>query len=61
MADNIKFKRRGGNYFKSGKSVGISENVYDKIRQLSDDTGLTMSEIASELIAYALEHVELTD
>ena len=59
--NTITFKKRRNNHFKSGKQVGISETVYEKIRQLSDETGLTMSEIASDLLAYALEHVELTD
>lgn len=59
--EKITFKKRRTNYFKCGKSVGVSETAYEKIRELSEETGLSMAEVASDLIAYALDHVELTD
>ena len=59
--DKITFKKRRTNYKNGGKAVGVSETVYEKLKELADETGLTMSEIATDLITFALERVELTD
>lgn len=57
----ITFKKRRGNFKTGGKTVGISDETYTKIRELAEATGLTMSEIATDLLGFALEHSELTD
>ena len=59
--EKLTFKKRRDNDFKSGKSIGVSDSAYEGIKRLSDQTGLTMAEVASDLVTYALEHVELTD
>ena len=59
--EKIKFKKRRNSSFKTGKSVGISEETYERVKDLSDKTGLTMGEVADDLLNHALEQVELED
>lgn len=61
MDEKITFKKRRSNYKNGGNAVGVSKEVYTRIKELADTTGLTMSEIATDLMSFALDHVELTD
>lgn len=59
--EKITFKKRRSNYKTSGNAVGVSKEAYTRLKELADSTGLTMSEIATDLLLFALDRVELTD
>lgn len=61
MSETITFKKRRSAYVRDGKTVGVSKEVYTRIKELADSTGLTMSEIATDLLNDALDRVELID
>ena len=57
MEDKIVFTRKEGKYTPLGKSVGMREAEWLQIKDIAELTGMTMTDVATELAAFALKHV----
>lgn len=40
-------------------SVGISEEMYNKLKNLSEETGYSMTELSNRMIEYAFNNLEV--
>jgi predicted DNA-binding protein len=40
-------------------SVGISEEIYNKLKNLSEETGYSMTELTNRMIEYAFNNLEV--
>lgn len=40
-------------------SVGISEEMYNKLKNLSEETGYSMTELTNRMIEYAFNNLEV--
>jgi len=56
--DNITFTRKADSkYVNNGKSVGVRANEWEAIRDIAEKSGMTMTEVATMLVAFALKYV----
>lgn len=58
--EKITFKRKATAY-RPGTAVGVSREVNRKLAVIVEETGLTMSAVATRLLTFALEHMEYED
>lgn len=40
-------------------SVGISEEIYNRLKKLSEETGCSMTELTNRMIEYAFNNLEV--
>lgn len=56
--ENITFTRKADSkYVNNGKSVGVRANEWEQIRDIAEKSGMTMTEVATTLVAFALKYV----
>lgn len=53
MAEKLIFTRKKTH----GRAVGVTREVYNEVSMLSRQTGMNMTNVASKLISFALDHV----
>ena len=53
-----KKKAHAGKY---GNQIRVSQDVYDKVKEISKGTGLTLKETADRLLLYALAESEIVE
>ena len=57
--DHVVFTRKGNpKYTPLGKSVGIKEDEWLEIRDIAEKSGMTMTDVATELVRFALNYVK---
>ena len=56
--ENITFTRKADSkYINNGKSVGVRAEQWEAIRDIAEKSGMNMTEVATRLVTFALEHV----
>lgn len=56
--EKVTFTRKADSkYVDNGKSVGVRSEEWKQIKDISDLSGETMTEVATKLISFALQHV----
>lgn len=56
--DHVTFTRKDGKYTSLGKSVGMKEDEWLEIRDIAEKSGMTMTDVATELVRFALKYVK---
>lgn len=58
VSDHITFTRKEGKYTQLGKSVGLKQDEWLAIRDIAEQSGMTMTDVATELVSFALKYVK---
>lgn len=62
MRDNIlKIRKIKNNRVRDGRQVRVSEDTYNKIKQLADQANMNIGDIAELIMDWAIDHVEIVD
>lgn len=56
--DELIFRKKQSKYKDDGKAVGVSPEVFNAIKTIADNTGMSMTNVASALIQYGLAHMK---
>jgi hypothetical protein len=58
IEEGITFTRKEGKYTQLGKSVGLKTEEWLAVRDIAEKSGMTMTDVATELVRFALNHVQ---
>lgn len=59
--EQIKFTRKKSKYKDCGQAVGCSREIYNAIKNLAEECGLTMTDVANKLLDAALSAVYIEE
>ena len=61
MSKKFKFKRKNRKYSEKGTAVGVSQETYERLKDMALDTGMRMQDLADIYIQDGLDNTELED